>query len=87
MDEHSLTPLVAHVRGQAAEAESPASILKWLRDQLGTPLPYAAFYWCIVQPFHVPLETLRQVEMWTELWPQGSLTDLDVDLLLSHWTG
>ena len=71
------------LQAQAAEGRSAVEIATWLRQRLGDDATFFQFLGALFAAFEIPIQTLRMTEGWTGLGYGGSMSDAQLEKLLS----
>jgi hypothetical protein len=77
--------VVLELRERALTASSAVELMKWLQSRLGGQVSPFNFNMYFFRAFGIPLEKLRSAENWHGFGGRGSLSDEEVELLLSRW--
>jgi hypothetical protein len=71
------------LQAQAAEGRSAVEIATWLRRRLGEDATFFQFLGALFAAYQIPLQTLRMTEGWAGLGHGGSMSDAQLEELLS----
>jgi hypothetical protein len=71
------------LKAQAAAGRSAVEIATWLRLRLGDGATFFRFAGALFLAFKIPVQALRAAEGWTGFGWGGSLTDAELEELLS----
>lgn len=78
-----LSEITRALQAQAAEGRSAVEIATWLRRRLGEDATFFQFLGALFAAYQIPLQTLRMTEGWTGLGHGGSMSDAQLEELLS----
>lgn len=78
--------IVETLRDRAANGESAIVILRWLREVLGPKATFFQFSSKLFLAFDVSIVDLRRLEDWSGLGKDGSMSDEEVEGMLSPLT-
>ena len=86
---NELADLIAFAQSMACKGQRPHELLLFLKHEIvSVGLSSALFVrleWCLMQAFDIPLRVAREIECWSELSAEGTLSSADIDTLFHSW--
>ena len=80
---NGVNEIARELQARAAGGRSAVEIATWLRRRLGDDATFFQFVSAMFTAFKIPVEALRAAENWTGLGYGGSLSDAELEELLS----